>query len=176
MKFYSEVTEKLYDSIDALEAAEKKVEEDKKYDKFMELTDKLSDAMLVCTEIAEELAKLTGKDFVIPEIIVTPTGNLAIADGVYLSDECKCEGECKCGKAPVKSEPEKETNPLNITLTCSNPKVDEDILNSLFGFSKGKKESKEPVKVTSKPNANVIKGKKFSDAELLNMLEILGSL
>lgn len=182
MKFYSEITHELYDTVYALKAAEK-IEENKKHEKVKALIDDLTDAQLVCCEIATEIAKITGKNYTITEIIVSPEGNLTIGDETFVTDEeDEDDGDPIVTNifSPKHPSPSKE-----FTITCNNSIVDDALLKEFFGidFSKGKTEVKEPIKViekpikvTEKPNSTVINGKKLSDDEVLDMLDILRSL
>ena len=174
MKFYSEITHELYDTVDALKAAEKN-EENKKHEKVMALIEDLTDAQLVCCEIATEIAKITGKNYTISEIIVSPEGNLTIGDETFVADEDDEEDQPIVTDTPSSKRP---FAPQEFTITCNKPIVDDKLLKELFGidFSKGKTEVKEPIKVTTKPNSTVINGRKLSDDEVLDMLDILRSL
>ena len=178
MKFYSEITHDLYDTVDALEAAERAIkEEERKVAKISALADKLADAQLVCCEIAAEIAKITGKDYTISEIIVSPEGNLTIGDETFIVDEDEDENEDRPIVTNIFSS--KHPSPSQeFTITCDNAVFDDKLLKELFGldFSKGRTEVKEPIKVTEKPNSSVINGRKLSDNEILDMLDILRSL
>jgi hypothetical protein len=182
MKFYSEITHDLYDTVDALKAAEQAIEEEEKAAKIFALADKIVDAQLVCCEIATEIAKITGKDYVIPEIIVSPEGNLTVGNETFIADE-----EDEDGGDPIVTNnfPKHPSPSKEFTITCNNPIVDDTLLKEFFGldFSKGKTEVKEPIKVIEKPikviekpNSTIINGKKLSDDEVLDMLDILRSL
>lgn len=183
MKFYSEITHDLYDTVDALKAAEQAIKkEEEKAAKIFALADKIVDAQLVCCEIATEIAKITGKDYVIPEIIVSPEGNLTIGNETFIADE---EDEDDGDPIVTNNFPKHPSPSKEFTITCNNSIVDDVLLKEFFGldFSKGKTEVKEPIKVTEKPikvtekpNSTVINGKKLSDDEVLDMLDILRSL
>ena len=136
MKFYSEVTNKLYDSVDALNAAEK-IEENKKHEKVMELIDDLTEAQLEVVEIAGEIAKLTGKDFEVSGLIINPQGDLTViskegiygtikADGTLIPGEVTKEhpADCKCGCHGNTS--------FEVKNAKIDPKVLEDILAKQF--------------------------------------------
>jgi hypothetical protein len=181
MKFYSEITHELYDTVDALKAAEK-IEENKKHEKVKALIDDLTDAQLVCCEIATEIAKITGKNYTITEIIVSPEGNLTIGDETFEVDGDDEEDQLVVTDTPSSKRP---FAPQEFTITCNNSIVDDALLKEFFGldFSKGKTEVKEPIKVTEKPikvtekpNSTIINGRKLSDDEVLDMLDILRSL
>ena len=171
MKFYSEVTKELYDSVDALNAAEK-IEENKKHEKVMDLIDDLTDAQLDVVEIAGEIAKLTGKDFEVSGLIVTPQGDLSVIskDGTYgtvKADGTVIPGEvakvhpadCKCGCHG------------DASFEVKNAKIDLKALEDIFGIPTGK--------VASKANPIVLDGhkdKKLTEKEFMSLLEALTSL
>ena len=172
MKFYSEITKELYDSVDALNAAEK-IEENKKHEKVMELIDDLTDAQLEVVEIAGEIAKLTGKDFEVSGLIVNPQGDLSVIskDGTY--------GTVKADGTVVPGEVAK-THPADCKCGChdgaasfevKNAKIDLKALEDIFGIPTGK--------VAPKANPIVLDGhkdKKLTDKEFMSLLEALTSL
>lgn len=167
MKFYSEVTKELYDSIDALNAAEK-AEENKKHEKVMELIEALTEAQLDVVEIAGEIAKLTGKDFEVSGLIVNPQGDLTVVsrDGTYgtvKADGTVVPGEvvkahpadCKCG-----------CHDNTASFEVKNAKINPELLENAFGIPTGK----------TGPILNGHKGKKLTEKEFMSLLEALTSL
>lgn len=172
MKFYSEITKELYDSVDALNAAEK-IEENKKHEKVMELIDDLTEAQLDVVEIAGEIAKLTGKDFEVSGLIVNPQGDLTVIskDGTYgmvKADGTVVPGEvvkahpadCKCG-----------CHDNTASFEVKNAKIDPKVLEDIFGIPTGK--------VAPKANPIILDGhkdKKLTEKEFMSLLEALTSL
>lgn len=167
MKFYSELTNELYDSIDALNAAEK-AEVNKKHEKVMELIDDLTEAQLNVMEIAGEIAKLTDKDFEVSGLIVSPQGDVAVIskDGTYgtvKADGTVVPGEvvkthpadCKCG-----------CHDNTASFEVKNAKINPELLENAFGIPTGK----------MGPILNGHKGKKLTEKEFMSLLEALTSL
>lgn len=171
MKFYSEITKELYDSVDALNAAEK-IEENKKHEKVMSLIDDLAEAQLDVVEIAGEIAKLTGKDFEVSGLIVNPQGDLTVInkDGTY--GTVKADGTVVAGEAA-------KAHPADCKCGChgdasfevKNAKIDLKALEDIFGIPTGK--------VAPKANPIVLDGhkdKKLTEKEFMSLLEALTSL
>ncbi len=167
MKFYSEITKELYDSVDALNAAEK-IEENKKHEKVMELIEDLTEAQLDVVEIAGEIAKLTGKDFEVSGLIVNPQGDLTVIskDGTYgtvKADGTVVPGEvvkthpadCKCG-----------CHDNTASFEVKNAKINPKLLEDAFGIPTGK----------MGPILNGHKDKKLTEKEFMSLLEALTSL
>ena len=166
MKFYSEITKELYDSVDALNAAEK-VEENKKYEKVIELIDDLTDVQLEVVQIAGEIAKLTGKDFEVSGLIANPQGDLTVIskDGIY--------GTVKADGTVVPGESEKE-HPADCKCSChgdasfevKDEKINLKVLEDIFDIPTGK----------MGPILNGHKDKKLTEKEFMSLLEALTSL
>lgn len=167
MKFYSEITKELYDSVDALNAAEK-IEENKKHEKIIELIDDLTDVQLEVVQIAGEIAKLIGKDFEVSGLIANPQGDLTViskdgiygtvkADGTVVPGEVTKEhsADCKCG-----------CHDNTASFEVKNAKINPKLLEDAFGIPTGK----------MGPILNGHKDKKLTEKEFMSLLEALTSL
>lgn len=75
MKFYSEITKEMYDTVEALEAAELKIQST---DKIFELLDNLADKQCEVLMVAAELAAIMGDKFTVPAMTVCPDGSLEV--------------------------------------------------------------------------------------------------
>lgn len=142
MKFYSEKTKELYDSVEELEAAEKAIVD---VEKIFDLIEKLAEKQTEVSEIATEIAAITGKPFPVPEVIALPDGSIRVKSEGGIEGEIKADGTITSNVSlneDFKIAPKTPTIELKGT-GMFNPAV----LDEIFGVSGDKGVSKGPATV-----------------------------
>lgn len=162
MKFYSEKTQKLYDSIEELKAAEKSLDDTE----VMALIDELAEKHTKVSDVALEIAKITGKSFAVPEVIAFPNGTLRIASRCGMEREIKLDGTVASTKTKtIKEEDAVQSQKPAPKLENIDPKV----INKIFEDKSVKEESALPKKrALTKEEIGIL-------AELFDSLGALGS-
>lgn len=162
MKFYSEKTQKLYDSIEELKAAEKSLDDTE----VMALIDELAEKHTKVSDVALEIAKITGKSFAVPEVIAFPNGTLRIASRCGMEREIKLDGTVASTKTKaIKEEDAVQSQKPAPKLENIDPKA----INKIFEDKSVKEESALPKKrALTKEEIGIL-------AELFDSLGALGS-
>lgn len=167
MKFYSEKTKELYDSVDALEAAEKALVD---VEKIFCLIEELAEKQAEVSEIATEIAVITGKPFPVPEIIALPDG------GIRVKSESGIEGEVKADGTITSNVPLSEDFkfvPKTPTIELKGTgQFNPAVLDEIFGISGDKNVSKGPATVKVAGPQHITKNEADVLADILKSLSL----
>lgn len=182
MKFYSEITGKMYDTIEELETSEKKT---MSADKVCKLFDEMANKQIEIIRLAQQVVEITNEDFVVPKTTICvngstkfefPNGETTILDktGMITASTMKSpEIEPMTTKSNQNSAPAPDTGAIKIKYTDEKEKLDA-LVNFLESLGKhGKVGNASFESMTPHPT---IKAKKLSDNEVKNLMDVLDSL
>lgn len=172
MKFYSEKTKELYDSVEALEAAEKELVD---VEKIFALMEELAEKQVEVSEIATEIAMISGKPFSIPVITVLPDGTVRVKSETGMEGEIKPDGTITSNilfNKEVNSAP-KATVMKNPTIELKGTgKFNPAVLDEIFGISGDKDVSKGPATVKVAGPQHITKNEADVLADILKSLSL----
>jgi deoxyribose-phosphate aldolase len=146
MKFYSEKTKELYDSVEALEAAEKSLHN---FNKINELVDVLADKQVEVLKVATEIAKLTNKPFYVPEMAAMPDGKPKLKSSTGKKAEITSDGMVTTDfSADInKAETTPKTDAIkSSTKSKVDNKTEPKLFEEKFGITRDKAVNKEDEK------------------------------